>query len=64
MLAFSAACVYGQDQEGGPSADAQEVAGLRKLRLRRPRPISIDNEEGIAHGKPVALRRPVPAGSA
>ena len=42
----------------------QEVAGVRKLRLRRPKPISIDNEEGIAQGKPVALRRPVPAGSA
>ena len=45
-----------EDVEAGPNA--QEVAGVRKLRLRRPRPkiIAIDNEEGIAEGKPVPLK--------
>ena len=60
VLAFVAALASAQekveedDVEGGPSA--QEVAGVRKLRLRRPRPISIDNEDGIAQGNPVPLR--------
>jgi len=61
VLAFVAALVSAQedleeDLEGGPNA--QEVKGIRKLRLRRPRPkiISIDNEEGIAQGNPVPLR--------
>jgi hypothetical protein len=49
-----------EESEGGPSP--QEVAGVRKLRLRRPRPISIDNEEGIARGNPVPLRAAVPVG--
>ena len=59
VLAFVAALASAQEKaeeetEGGPSA--QEVAGVRKLRLRRPRPISIDNEDGIAQGSPVPLR--------
>lgn len=49
-----------EDVEAGPNA--QEVAGVRKLRLRRPRPkiIAIDNEEGIAEGRPVPLKAGVP----
>lgn len=61
-LAFVAAVASAQenvveeDVEGGPNA--QEVVGVRKLRLRRPRPkiIDIDNEDGIAKGSPIPLR--------
>ena len=48
--------------EAGPSADADadaqgESVGVRKLRLRRPRPkiLGIENEDGIAQGRPVPL---------
>ena len=71
MFALAATLVAAQEEsEGGPQVsevseedveagpNAQEVAGVRKLRLRRPRPkiIAIDNEEGIAEGKPVPLK--------
>ena len=45
----------GEATQGDPSAQEGNVA-IRKLRLRRPRPISIDNEDGIAQGNPVPLR--------
>jgi hypothetical protein len=53
------------DVEAGPSADADaqgEAVGVRKFRLRRPRPkiIGIENEDGIAQGNPVPLRAGVP----
>ena len=73
MVAFVATLAFAQEEvEGGPSpaeddveagpsadADAQgEAVGVRKFRLRRPRPkiIGIENEDGIAQGNPVPLR--------
>ena len=71
MLAFVVAFAYAQENvqeerearsedgdeatEGGPSPQDGNVA-IRKLRLRRPRPVSIDNVDGIAQGNPVPLR--------
>ena len=66
VLAFVVAFAYAQDNvqedegeatQGGPSPDAQDAnVAIRKLRLRRPRPVSIDNVDGIAQGDPVPLR--------
>ena len=70
MLAFVVAFAYAQENveeeregrsdgddepQGGPSPQDGNVA-IRKLRLRRPRPVSIDNVDGIAQGNPVPLR--------
>lgn len=69
VLAFVVAFAYAQDNvqedegeatQGGPSPQDANVA-IRKLRLRRPRPVSIDNVDGIAQGDPVPLRAAVPA---
>ena len=73
VVAFVATIAFAQEEvesgpspaeeevESGPSADADaqgESVGVRKLRLRRPRPkiIGIENEDGIAQGNPVPLR--------
>ena len=34
---------------------------IRRLRLRRPRPVGISNPDGIAEGRPIPLRR-IPQG--
>lgn len=45
----------------GLSLAQQEDSAIRRLRLRRPRPIDIDNPDGIAEGRPIPLRR-IPQG--
>lgn len=45
----------------GLSLAQQEDPAIRRLRLRRPRPIDIDNPDGIAEGRPIPLRR-IPQG--
>jgi len=77
VVAFVATLAFAQEEvesgpspadeevEAGPSPDADaqgESVGVRKLRLRRPRPkiLGIENEDGIAQGRPVPLTAGVP----
>jgi len=77
VVAFIATLTFAQEEvesgpspadeevEAGPSPDADaqgESVGVRKLRLRRPRPkiLGIENEDGIAQGRPVPLTAGVP----
>ena len=46
-----------EEEAAGP-----EPQGVRRLRLRRPRPVpAISDPDGIAEGRPIPLRR-IPAG--
>ena len=46
-----------EDEAAGP-----EPQGVRRLRLRRPRPVpAISDPDGIAEGRPIPLRR-IPQG--
>ena len=40
---------------------AEGSPAIRRLRLRRPRPVGISNPDGIAEGRPIPLRR-IPQG--